>query len=117
VKKNTVTVSPVTKGGHNVQIFSSPKSMRPEIMGAVTVSFKHEDEFHDMAVGPVVVTAVEPYDAWVKIHGTLRINACGETRYLIPFGSVPEGRHDLGWVTKLVAKEIAGHYGAALKEF
>lgn len=50
-------------------------------------SFKHEDEAHGMAVGPVIVTATEPYDAWVKR------------------------------VTKLVAKEIATHYGVALKEF
>ena len=98
---------------------SSPKVTQPlpEIAGPVTVSFKHEDEIHGMAVGPVIVTATEPYDAWVKVHGSTHVNGRGETRYLIPFGSKPEGCHNLGWLTKSVAQEIATHYGVALKEF
>lgn len=89
----------------------------PKIAGPVTVSFKHEDQVHGVAVGPVVVVATEPYDAWVKIHGSAHVNGRGETHYFIPFGSKPDGRHDLGWLTKPAAHEIAAHYGVALKEF
>lgn len=88
----------------------------PVVEGPVTVSFKHEDEIHGMAVGPVVVIASETYDAWVKLHGSPHINGRGEPCYLIPFRSKPDGRHDLGWLTKPVAQEIAAHYGVALKE-
>jgi hypothetical protein len=111
-------VSAVTKVSGNVQIISSPAMQKPlpEIEGAVTVSFKHEDEIHGMAIGPVIVTAVEPYEAWLKVHGIPQVNGRGETRYSYPFGSKPEGRHDLGWATKLVAREVAAHYGVALKE-
>lgn len=93
-------ISVVTQIGGNVQIFSSPKATTkplPEIEGPVTVSFKREDEFHGMALGPVTV-------------------GCGETPDTTSFGSIPEGCHDLGWVTKHVAQEIAAHYGVALKE-
>ena len=112
-------ISSVTQGKGNAQIFSSPKVTQPlpEIAGSVTVSFKHEDDVHGVAIGPVVVIATEPYDAWVKLYGSAHVNGRGETRHLIPFGSKPAGRYDLGWVTKLVAQEIATHYGVALKEF
>ena len=116
--KKPARVSAVTTVSGSVQIFSSPKvTALPEIAGSVTVSFKHEDAFHGVAIGPVVVVETEPYDAWVKLHGTAHVNGHGETRYLLPFGSKPEGRHDLGWVAKPVAQEIATHYGVALKEF
>lgn len=92
--------------------------MCPAVDGPVTVSFKHEDSISGMAVGPVVVTAREPYEAWLKIHGVPHTNSrSGETRYLSPFGSTPEGRHQLGWTTRHVAGEIAAHYGVALEEF
>lgn len=106
-----------TKGNHRV--FSSPKTRAPlpVVTGPVTVSFKYEDSVGGMAVGPVIVTAREPYEAWLKIHGVPHTNRSGETRYLCPFGAKPEGRHDLGWATKHVALEVAAHYGVALEEF
>jgi hypothetical protein len=113
-------VSAVTRvAGTNHQIISSPSMQKPlpEITGPVTVSFKHEDEIAGMAIGPVIVTAVEPYETWLKAHGIPHVNGRGETRYSYPFGSKPEGRHDLGWNTKLVAREVAAHYGVALEEF
>jgi hypothetical protein len=112
-------ISPVTKVTENLQIFSSPKVSKPlpEVTGPVTVSFKHEDSISGMAIGPVVVTAREPYAEWLKIHGVPRTSRSGETHYLRPFRSVPAGRHDLGWVTRHVAGEIAAHYGVTLEEF
>ncbi len=106
-----------TKGNH--MVFSSPKTRAPlpVVAGPVAVSFKHEDSVGGMAVGPVVVTAREPYEAWLKIHGVPHTSRSGETRYLCPFGAKPEGRHDLGWATKHVALEVAAHYGVALEEF
>jgi hypothetical protein len=115
----TKKISVVTQNG-NFQVFSSPKATTrplPVITGPVTVSFKHEDTVGGMAVGPVVVTARDPYEAWLKIHGVSHTSTRGETRYLCPYGSKPEGRHDLGWVTWHVASEIAAHYGVALEEF
>lgn len=91
--------------------------MCPTVEGPVTVSFKHEDSISGMAIGPVVVTAREPYEAWLKLHGAPYSNGRGPTRYLVPFGSVPDGQHTLGWVTKHVALEVAVHYGVALEEF
>ena len=120
MKRKATRVSTVTKVSGNVQIFSSPKMVKeplPEITGAVTVSFKHESDVHGMAIGSVIVTAVEPFDAWVKQHGIAHVNKSGVTNYLLPFGSKPDGLYDLGWATKAVAQEIATHYGIALKEF
>ena len=100
-------------------MLSSPKlrAPLPVITGPVTVSFKHEDSVGGMAVGPIVVTASEPYEAWLKIHGVPHTSRGGEIRYLYPFGAKPEGRHDLGWATKHVALEVAAHYSVELKEF
>jgi hypothetical protein len=106
-----------TNGSH--MVFSAPKTRAPlpVVTGPVSVSFKHEDSIGGMAVGPVIVTAREPYEEWLKIHGAPHTSRGGETRYLVPFGSKPDGRHDLGWATKHVALEIAAHYGIALEEF
>ena len=112
-------IATTTKVTGNCQVMSSPGAVRPlpEIAGPVTVSFKHESSIHGMAIGPVVVTASAPYEAWLKVHGLPHTNGRGETRYLVPFGAKPEGRHDLGWNTKTVAQEVASHYGVALEEF
>lgn len=106
-----------TNGNH--MVFSAPRTREPlpVVSGPVSVSFKYEDSVGGMAVGPVIVTAREPYEAWLKIHGVPHTNRGGETRYLCPFGAKPEGRHDLGWATKHVALEVAAHYGVALEEF
>jgi hypothetical protein len=114
-KPSVVTQVP----GTNVQIFSSPKTQRalPVIEGPVTVSFKHENSIHGMAIGQIVVIAHDPYNAWLKIHGSPYTSKSGSTSYLVPFGAMPAGRHDIGWATKHVAHEIAAHCGVALKEF
>lgn len=114
-KPSVVTQLP----GTNVQIFSAPETQRPlpTIEGPVTVAFKHEDSIHGMAVGPIVVTASDLYDAWLKVHGSPYTNKSGTTRYLVPFGAKPTGRYDIGWATKQVAHEIATHYGVTLEEF
>jgi hypothetical protein len=109
--KKKKIMSVVTKTAGNAQVFSSPKvrtQALPEITGPVTVSFKHEDEVHGVAVGPVIVIAIEPYEAWVKEHA--------DARGFLPYGAKPEGCHDLGWNTKGVAHAVAAHYGVALKE-
>lgn len=89
----------------------------PAITGSVTVSFKHEDEVVGEPVGPVVVIDRARYDAWLDVHGISHVNARGEIKRSPPFGSKPEGRHNLGWLTKRTAHEIARHYGVALEEF
>ncbi len=118
-KKAPKKISAVTQvAGTNVQIFSSPQTQKPlpAIAGPVAVSFKHETSVGGMAVGPVIVIARDPYDAWLKIHGVSHTSGRGEIRYLVPFGAAPEGRYDLGWATKHVAHEIAGHYSVPLEE-
>lgn len=122
LSKKKPQISTVTQvAGTNVQIFSSPQMVQkpplPIVTGPVAVSFKHEDSMAGMAMGPVIVTAKEPYDAWLKIHGVPHTSRSGETRYLMPFGSKPDGRYNLGWATKYVAQEVAAHYGVALEEF
>lgn len=89
----------------------------PEIKGPVSVTFKHENTIDGISIGPIMVIAIEPYEAWLKIHGTPRTNRRGELRYSLPFGSNPDGRHDLGWDTKIAAREVAAHYDVSLEEF
>lgn len=114
-------ISAVTEvPGTNHQIFSCPDATKkplPVITGPVSVSFKHEDSIAGMAVGPVVVIAKEPYEAWLKKHSIPCIDARWLTRLSILFGSEPAGKYNLGWVTRPVADEIAAHYGVALETF
>lgn len=119
MKRPRKYISPVTKISGNVQIFASPEARTrplPEVEGVLTISFKHEDSYHGMAIGPVFVTVQETYDAWLKAHGAAHTNGRGETRYLVPFGAKPDGRHDLGWMTKQQALEVADHYGVTLED-
>jgi hypothetical protein len=88
----------------------------PEVVGERTVSFKHEGSDHGVVFGPVRVTERARYDAWLKAHGSPYTNGRGETRYLVPYGAKPDGLHDLGWMTKQQAAEVAAHYGVALEE-
>lgn len=114
-------ISVVTQvAGTNTQIFSCPKATThplPAIKGPMSVSFKREDEISGMAVGPVIVIEREPYEAWLKKHSIPNIDARGLTRLSPLFGSEPDGKHNLGWVTRSVADEIAAHYGVTLEEF
>jgi len=95
---------------------SKPAKILPVITGSVTVSFTHEDEIAGMTIGPVIVAAHDPYEAWCKAHGTAPDNKRGVLRYSLPLGFEPTGRHDLGWMTKQEAHKVAAHYGAVLEE-
>lgn len=73
----TKRIPVVTYAGKNSQIFSSPKTLEPlpDVTGPVTVSFKYEDAFDDMILGPVVVTErAGSHDlGWATRHVALAI--------------------------------------------
>lgn len=81
------------------------------------VSFKHEGEARGIAFGPVILFDVPVYEAWCKTHGSPVHGRDGATIYAIPFGAKPEGKIDLGWLSKPYAIAIAAHYGVELQEF
>lgn len=76
-------------------------------MESTRVTFKDEGSINDGTVGPVHVFDMDVYNADPKV----RESAVG-----VPYGYVPQGRTDLGWMRRSDAEATAAAHGVLLEE-